>query len=285
MSAIDRPARAPVQGPSAPAASPSPPLRIAELRLSATELPDVRAAFADADVAVWMFPLGDTTWDAAAPHLLSPAECERARRFVFPVHRQRFVRSHIGLRRLLAACTGLAPQAVELVAGALGRPELAPPHDRWSLNLSHSDEWAAVAIMPAELGQIGVDIESLVDATRRAEELIGSVLTADERLALQRLPASSHGTAFITAWTRKEAVLKATGWGLHVAPETLHTGVEAAPAQVRLPGPLHDLPAVQVHPLAAPDGHVAALAVLPPPQSASQIRDAATPSLAVLSHA
>lgn len=261
------------------------PLRVAELRLLATDRPDMHAVFAVADAAVWMFPLDEVTWDAAAPQLLSAAECARARRFVFPVHRQRFVRAHIGLRRLLAACTGVAPHAVVLVTGALGRPELAPPHDRWSFNLSHCDDWAAVALMPAERGQIGVDIESLVDATRRAEELTGSVLTVDERLALQRMPAPTRGRAFITAWTRKEAVLKATGWGLHIAPETLHTGVEAAPATVRLPGPLRALPAVQIHPLAAPDGLVATLAVLPPQPTPPRAPYCNPEPLAVPSHA
>lgn len=284
MSAVSLPTREPVPRPSAPALSFAPPLRIAERRLQASDHPDVHAVFAAADVAVWMFPLDEAGWDDAAPHLLSAAECARARRFVFPVHRQRFVRAHIGLRRLLAACTGLAPQAVELVAGALGRPELLPPHDRWSFNLSHSDDWAAVALMPAALGQVGVDIESLVDAPRRAEELAGSVLGAEERNALQRLPASSRGPAFITAWTRKEAVLKATGWGLHIAPESLPTGVEPMPVQVRLPGPLRDLPAVQIHPLTAPDGQIATLAVMPPP-SPSPLRDAAAPHLADLRHA
>ena len=51
-------------------------------------------------------------------------------------------------------------------------------------------------------------------------------LTPRERLALRRLPSEQRSSAALTWWVRKEAVLKATGDGMFVAPADMFTSTE-----------------------------------------------------------
>jgi 4'-phosphopantetheinyl transferase len=221
-------------------------------------------------VQVWWIPLDGTTPPAREiADLLDADERARAHRFVYPHHRARYVQAHAALRRILAACCGSGADGIALQRDANGRPELGPPHDHITFNLSHADDWAVVAVMDARQGWVGVDVEALAGADARAAELASTVLDTDELRQFGALPAAARGAAFITAWTRKEAALKATGWGLRIPPDTLHTGILPDAADATLPGPLAVCPPVRVQPLAAPRGHVASIAIFPPSTSAS----------------
>ena len=100
------------------------------------------------------------------------------------------------LRRILAGALGCAEADVGLVVGARGKPMLraarTPP---LHFNASRSGRFALVAVAAIELG---IDIERRVHRTLR-DELGGDAADPTERL--QR-------------WTRREAVVKATGLGL-----------------------------------------------------------------------
>lgn len=228
-------------------------------------------------VHVWTIRLHDGAVDAAGWDLLSPAEKERARRFVFPQHRNRYTQAHLALRRVLAGCLGASADELAIGDGPLGKPELAAPHDRLRFNLSHAQDYAMVAVMRSDWGDVGIDVESLDQAARRAAELAPVVLDSSERSMLDSLPGADRGAAFITAWTRKEAVLKATGWGLRIPPDTLHTGVSPDAANATLPGNPAIRSQVRVLPLAAPPGHVASIAILPPSAAASAAQPKAVP--------
>ena len=229
--------------------------------------PDIAAPplHASGEVQVWWIPLDGAAQPAREDaDLLDADERTRAQRFVYPRHRARYVQAHAALRRILAACCCSGADGIALQRDPNGRPELAPPHDHITFNLSHADDWAVVAVMDARQGWVGVDVEPIAGADARAAELASTVLDTDERRQFDALPAAARGAAFITAWTRKEAVLKATGWGLRIPPDTLHTGILPDATRTILPGHLPICPPVRLQPLAAPPGHVASIAILPP---------------------
>lgn len=121
------------------------------------------------------------------------------------------------LRRLLATYLGIGAEAVELVAGAHGRPALAPhlASLRGGLplefNASHSGDFALVALA---LGIApGVDIERH-HARANALALARRFFDADEAAVLERLDGDARDRAFLDLWCAKEAVLKAAGVGL-----------------------------------------------------------------------
>ena len=181
--------------------------------------------------AVDVFTIGFELDAAPLAATLSPAERERAARFVSREHERRWAIAHGALRAILAARMGCEPAAVAFGAGPHGKPEVAGG-PRFSL--SHCDDLALVAVADAE---VGVDVEP---GARRADA-VPRVLTPAELATV----AAGDRRALLRLWCRKEALAKARGTGLAVAPGRLDT---------TRPGPFALLD------LEIP-GHVAALAV------------------------
>jgi 4'-phosphopantetheinyl transferase len=163
------------------------------------------------EVHVWRARL-----DPGAPTLarlaatLSREENERASRFVFPVHGRRYVAAHGWLRLVLAAHLDEDPAAVRLTGRDGEKPRLAGRRGL-RFNLSHSEDVAVVAV--ARDHEVGVDVERLrpLDGL---EALAAATLSRAEALAWAALPEPLRLPAFLEAWTRKEAFLKAVGEGL-----------------------------------------------------------------------
>lgn len=118
--------------------------------------------------------------------------------------------AHVLLRLLVARHCGLTLAAKPLVIDVSGKPALADP--AFHVSLSHSDDLAVAAI--SDRAPIGVDCErvrdvSLNDARRRSIETAASALSS-----VQLLPLDPPERRFMQAWTRLEALGKATGEGI-----------------------------------------------------------------------
>lgn len=75
----------------------------------------------------------------------------------------------------------------------------------WATSLAHADGLVAVAVVPAgAAGPVGIDVERADAAS------VDWVLTPAERAAV-----ADDRSAFARVWTAKEALLKATGEGVH----------------------------------------------------------------------
>lgn len=119
--------------------------------------------------------------------------------------------THAALVAAAARLTGQPADLIRLEHEPGGRPRLTGPAAGLKVSLSHAEGVTAVALGrgPAELG---VDIEPMrplpaVDLARRwLDGAAAAWLTA--------LPAHQHPEAFLTLWTRKEALGKAHGHGL-----------------------------------------------------------------------
>lgn len=143
--------------------------------------------------------------------------------------------------------------------GRHGQPQLlldgAPAAAR--LSYARSGRWllAALSFRPVLLG---VDIEDAADDAFRPEDNIDAVmLTASERPLVEQ--AADPRRLRAQLWTRKEAVLKSTGHGLRLSPDTI--GVAGADGEPRLsswPGEAGDRPGLQLLDLALTDAGAAA---------------------------
>ena len=145
--------------------------------------------------------------------LLSPSELERAARFRFEQHRNRFIVGRGILRTILGRCLQTDPRAVDFDYGKQGKPLLAVPFAESGLhfNLAHSDDLALIALTLA--GPVGVDVEQ-VRILADADQLVARFFSVDESAAFARLAQEQKPVAFFELWTRKEARLKATGEGI-----------------------------------------------------------------------
>jgi 4'-phosphopantetheinyl transferase len=126
-----------------------------------------------------------------------------------------------------------------------------------TVNLSHSGDLALVAVARGD--EIGVDVERH-DAASAMRDVEDSILSAAEKRAVSVLPEPDRTACLRQVWTRKEAALKAVGWGLTVSPVDVHVGAD--PAVERLVGFASPERAdVVVRDLACPKGYCASVAV------------------------
>ena len=132
-------------------------------------------------------------------------------------------------------------------------------------SVTHSGDLVAVAVARAP---VGVDVEQLDGRARPLggdgdpQALARLVLADGERDALAAVRPADRTRAFMVAWTRKEAVTKATGDGLRVSfSDVVVAGAPGTPRLVSWPYPKAP-ESVSLLDLEADTGYVAALAVI-----------------------
>ena len=201
-----------------------------------------------------------TVWGAApvAPEaapalvaLLDEPERERLARFRRPADRARYLAAHALARLVLATSAGVAPGALVFdrtcrCGAQHGKPVLP---DGPGFSFSHAGDLVGVAVRPD--GAVGLDVEQ-VRAVADLDALAEHVCSPAESARGAVDPA-----AFFRLWTRKEALVKATGEGL-ASPMTAITLAADGAAVARWTGPgapagpmwLHDLTPAPDHPAA-----------------------------------
>jgi 4'-phosphopantetheinyl transferase len=147
-------------------------------------------------------------------------------------------------------------------AAGHGKPEL-PAALAAGLHVSVSTAPGLVAVAVCDEGPVGVDVESVA--------AVAAAPVADVLLH-PREPVPVTPRDLARTWVRKEALLKATGHGLVVAPgELVLTGPHEAPALLRAPpelnvGAVDGVRILDLHDAGLLDvgrDHVGAVAVLP----------------------
>ena len=139
--------------------------------------------------------------------LLDPVELERAARFRFEVDRERFIIAHGLLRTLLGERLGASPEELRFGRGPYGKPHIEGSDLRFNL----SDTKDALLIAIGNGGEIGVDIETMartVDHMAVGEHYFTPGEVRDIAVS------ANAKRRFLEFWTRKEAVLKASGVGI-----------------------------------------------------------------------
>ncbi|MDP8960015.1 MAG: 4'-phosphopantetheinyl transferase superfamily protein [Actinomycetota bacterium] len=190
--------------------------------------------------------------------LLDEQERSRAGRYRFAADRARFVLGAVLLRAAAAHVLGVPAASIALdrscdeCGGPHGRPRVIDADTQ--VSVSHSGDIVAVALT-AE-GPVGVDVEAVVHRNGSDyREICSSVCTPDEQLFV------TGREAFLTFWTRKEAVLKATGHGLRLPmTDVVVTPPEQQPALVSFPAAA--VPQCRMADIDAGEWYRAAVAVL-----------------------
>jgi 4'-phosphopantetheinyl transferase len=164
------------------------------------------------EVHVWRIPLlADASRVAACDELLSAAEQDRASRFRHERDRDAFILAHGSMRMILARYARRAPEELTFVEGPHGKPALRPAS--LEFNLSHAGGLGLLAV--STHGPVGIDV-ARHDAKADHAGIAGRFFSPAEQTALDALRGDPVRLmeAFHAAWTRKEAYVKATGFGL-----------------------------------------------------------------------
>jgi len=151
-------------------------------------------------------PSGDELMNAWS--ILSDKEKTRATQFKRETDKNRFIFSRVFLRKILSRFVKGLPAGLVFGNNKYGRPFLIKPRqNNFDFNLSHSGEWAAVAI---NAGQVGIDIEKIAPT----DQLVAQNYFSAEELDYLRWSKKRKPEAFYEIWTLKESLVKAMGQGL-----------------------------------------------------------------------
>lgn len=173
---------------------------------------DKLPAISPHEVHIWELWLNEQRNSGAGLlDLLSLEERERAARYRFAIHRQRFIACRAQLRRLLAGYTADSPENISLLTDAHGKPRLSEAATCIRFNVSHSQDLAVLAF---GLGRdIGIDVEA-VRMGDWQDQMARAHFSAEEYRFYTKTPRPQRNRVFFDCWTRKEACLKAIGLGL-----------------------------------------------------------------------
>jgi 4'-phosphopantetheinyl transferase len=177
------------------------------------------AALGDDEVQVWRLRVdlegGTRAAATAIAEAVTADEYARAARFRQEADRQRFLCGRLLLRTFLGHHLGIAAREVRFVNGEFGKPEVdierAADAGILRFNLAHSGEWLLFAL--ARDRELGVDVEqhrTMSDAIQIARRFFAP----PEVAALEALDSALHHDTFFRVWSRKEAIVKATGQGI-----------------------------------------------------------------------
>ncbi len=137
---------------------------------------------------------------------LSLKEKKKAVRFRKDLDRRVYVAGRGMLRVLIGECLNLFPPEIEIAEERFGKPYLKGYRDVFQFNLSNSAQYVAIAIHPGDQ-QIGIDLE-YINENFDYWEVASHYFTSTECDHI-----FTHRD-FYCNWTKKEALLKATGVGL-----------------------------------------------------------------------
>ena len=191
----------------------------------------------DGTADVWWARRQDASGRLAG--LLDETERRRWTAYRREEDRERFLTGCALAKTALARYTGQRPADVRFdrTCGQCGEPHGKPVIEGGGVehSVAHSGDLVAVAVARAP---VGVDVEQLDGRPRPVggdgdpDALARLVLSAAERAALAKVAPAGRARAFLVAWTRKEAVTKATGDGLRAAFSDVVVAAGAGPPRL-----------------------------------------------------
>ena len=215
------------------------------------DAPDVNLA--PGEVHVWRVDLSCPRPTTS----FSAAELARLERTRHPRANREFACARSALRELLGAYLRVHPSRPDISTLEHGKPALDAPHEHLHFNVSHSGDWALVALA---LEPVGVDVE---DQRRDSDlALLARRAFAPDELDLPDLETPAGRRAFFNVWSRKESYIKALGLGLSLDLTRFAVSHDEPPRVLRH---AHDHPRLSlssVHPDADHSGAVCAARVL-----------------------
>ncbi|MGH3564432.1 MAG: 4'-phosphopantetheinyl transferase family protein [Pseudonocardia sp.] len=179
--------------------------------------------------SIWWAAPVDPARGPGLLHLLDAHERGRLARLRRAADRARYLAAHALTRLVLGDLLNIPAVALELdrtcrCGEQHGKPRLLGASTP-GFSLTHAGALVGVAVRPD--GAVGLDVEPVRELT----DLAGMARHVQSPAELTRAVAVAGPEAFFTTWTRKEALLKATGDGLSTPMSTITLAAAGAAVQ------------------------------------------------------
>lgn len=192
---------------------------------------------------IWSTSLSMVMEDPSIIDHLSQDEQLRAKRLKIDQIRRRFIASHSWLRKILSFYTDTSPNTLQFTYARHNKPALSPNPSQVQFNLSHSADMAVCAVAKGQA--VGIDIEYQKAQSNLA--LAKRFFSIDEYNLLNQSPENLQISQFYELWTKKEALLKATGKGLFIPLNQFSVTIDQNLTQIMLDNQLCSLIPIFIH--------------------------------------
>lgn len=162
--------------------------------------------------------------------VLTEQDHGRASRFRHVIDCRNFTLGRTAVHQLVRPANATKPYAFLL--GDHGKPFLS---NCAAFNLSHSEDWVACTVGPNPL--LGIDVETF-GRLQDYRAVLSSVVHPAEQRCIEQAEPDQRWALFRRCWTRKEAVLKATGKGLSDDLRSIDVRLNEREPVLRCPAPL-----------------------------------------------
>ena len=184
---------------------------------------------ATGQIHIWKVNLDTEKLVEDQQSILSCGEQQRAARFILQNKRSWFQAAHCALRKILSGYLNKSPEDIQFQYGPAGKPYCIQTGrgERIEFNLAHADHLMLLAVT---LGvPVGIDLERHRSISAR-EWILKQYFSGNDLAAFRNLPAADQDSAFLSAWTAREACGKLSGNGLANPSQTDHLvpGLERA---------------------------------------------------------
>lgn len=158
---------------------------------------------------------------------LSPAEIQKADRYLKPSDRHLSLVSRALVRYLIAGVTGHHPQSLNFSVNEHGKPFLVGLPDI-HFNLSHSHGAAVCALCLS--AAVGVDVEDVGRHTNLS--IANRFFSSSEAALVSKASGYEKRKLFFDIWTLKEAYIKAVGKGLSIPLDSFSFNADETEIQI-----------------------------------------------------
>ena len=187
-------------------------------------------------------------------------DIKRINRFMFESDRITHTITRFCLRTVLSRILLIEPENISFSYNEYGKPFITPEHNPEDIrfNISHSDNMVLIAL--ARGIDVGIDIEKIKDIDT-VNGLIKDYFSPGEIEQFSSLPPDARQKAFFSAWTRKEAYIKAMGTGLSYPLKKFSVSVDPLKGAELLYDENNDCKSWTLKDIIVPEGYAAAAAV------------------------
>lgn len=175
----------------------------------------------DNQTHIWKVDLNAERLHDDCRRILSVDEQLRAERMIITEKRKRFQSARSALREILSIYLNQPPESIQFKYKPNGKPylfQISQPNSI-EFNIAHSENLMVAAF--TKCVPVGIDLE-INQSVSSMDWIVKRYYSKDDQIIFRKIPEKDKKSAFLTAWTKKEAYGKAVGNGLASPPKMNH---------------------------------------------------------------